>query len=175
MGGLIWIDRIWGLRICSAHDVFDRVVISFDHSSHVRKTQVKIYRQKWGQKVFGHYKIQSCTQKRINFLVFNSQACFKDIINMHATSPAVSLFQNIISASLLSKNSGNESFSGINWMRDFSYSNSRENDFEKHGQARHAGALAVCDKCRVLACIHPILQSKIKTCRLWYFRSKQSS
>ena len=51
---------------------------------------------------------------------------------MHAAFPAVSLFQNVISTSLLSKNSGNESFSGINWMRNFSYSNSRENDFERY-------------------------------------------
>ena len=50
---------------------------------------------------------------------------------MHAAFPAVSLFRNIISASLLSKNSGNESCSGMNWMRDFSYSNSHENDFER--------------------------------------------
>ena len=39
------------------------VVFSFDHSSHTRKTQVKIRRHDWGQKADGHYKIQSCTQK----------------------------------------------------------------------------------------------------------------
>ena len=51
---------------------------------------------------------------------------------MHAAFPAVSLFKTIISTSLLSKNSGNESFSGMNWMRDFSYSNRCENDFERY-------------------------------------------
>ena len=30
------------------------------------------------------------------------------------------------------ENSGNESFSGIKWLRDFIYSISRENDFERH-------------------------------------------
>ena len=64
--------RFSGLLICgtqpeSLHDVPDRVVISFDHSSHARKTQVKIYRHEWGQKVEGHYKIQSCTQKTNKF------------------------------------------------------------------------------------------------------------
>ena len=66
------------------------------------------------EKVDVHYKIKLGTQKRTNFLVFYGQACFKEIINMHAASPAISLFQNIISASLLSKNSENESFSGEN-------------------------------------------------------------
>ena len=84
------------------------------------------------EKVDVHYKIKLGTQKRTNFLVFYGQACFKEIINMHAASPAISLFQNIISASLLSKNSGNDSFSGINWMRHLSYPNSRENDFERY-------------------------------------------
>ena len=49
-------------------------------------------------------------KKRINFLVWNSQVCFEDIINMNAAFSVVSIFQNTISASLLSKNSGNESF-----------------------------------------------------------------
>ena len=83
------------------------------------------------EKVDVHYKIKLGTQKRTNFLVFYGQACFKEIINMHAASPAISLFQNIITASLLSKNGGNEPFSEIYWMGDFSYSNSRENDFER--------------------------------------------
>ena len=67
-----------------------------------------------GQKVAVYYKILSGTQKPTNSPLFNSQACFKDIVNMHAAFPAVSLFQNIISTSLLSKNSGNELFSGMN-------------------------------------------------------------
>ena len=47
---------------------------------------------------------------------------------MHAAFPAISLFQNIIPSSY--NNNGNKWFSRINWMRDFSYSNSRANDFE---------------------------------------------
>ena len=103
-----------------------RIITRTPHLSH--RSQVKIPWHQWGQRVDGYYHIQSCTQKTTNFLVLNSQACFKDIFNMHAAFSAVSLFQNIISTSLLSKNSGNESFSGMNWMRDFSYSNSCEND-----------------------------------------------
>ena len=61
-----------GLRNCgtqreSLHDVLDRVVISFDHSSHPKNTQVNIHRHECCQKVDGHYKVQSCTQKTDEF------------------------------------------------------------------------------------------------------------
>ena len=39
-----------------------------------------------GQKVEGHYKIQSGTKKRTNFVVLDSPLCFEDIITMHAAS-----------------------------------------------------------------------------------------
>ena len=41
------------------------------------------------------------------------------------------LISNIISTLLISKNSGNESFCVINWIRHVSYSNSLENDFQR--------------------------------------------
>ena len=51
---------------------------------------------------------------------------------MHADSRIISfLFKNLISASLISKDNGNESFCGITWMRHFSYSNSCEKDFKR--------------------------------------------
>ena len=51
----------------------------------------------------------------------------------HATSRTINFFfQNLISASLISGNSGNESFCGINWMRNFSSSVSGQNVFEKY-------------------------------------------
>ena len=71
---------------------------------------------------------------------------------MHAASPAVSLFQNIISSSLLSKNSGNESFSGMNWMRDFSYSNRRENDFERYYLTENQKNVYVVEENRGIFC-----------------------
>ena len=94
--------------------------------------KVKIIAPNRAKKLPDIIKYSHVHKKRTYSLVFNSQACLKDIINMYAASPVFSLLQNKISASLLSKNSGNETFSGINWMRDFSYSNSRGNDFERY-------------------------------------------
>ena len=54
--------RIFGTQPESLHDVLDRVVISYDHSSHTGNTQVKIHRHEWGQKVDRH-KILLSTQK----------------------------------------------------------------------------------------------------------------
>ena len=39
-----------------------------------------------GQKVDGHYKIQSCTQKTDKFHGIEQSIVFKDSINMHAAS-----------------------------------------------------------------------------------------
>ena len=95
------------------------VVIDFDHA------MSRFNETKEAKKLTDIIKYSHVHKKRRNFLLLNRQARFKDIISMHAAFPVISLIQNIISASLLSKNSGNESFSGINFW-DFNYSNIRE-------------------------------------------------
>ena len=107
----------------------EHTVISFDTYEWLH---VKIHWGNWVKKLTYMIKKQLCTQKRTNFQVLNRQVCFKDIINMHAASRIMSfLFQNLISLSLISGNSWNESFYGINWMRDFSSLISRQNVFER--------------------------------------------
>ena len=83
--------------------MLDRVNISFDHSSHARKTQVKIHHHEWGQKVDGHYKIQSCTQKTDKFPGIEQSSVFERYYQYARCFSSYQLISNIISASLLTK------------------------------------------------------------------------